>query len=275
MIYMSIFCISRTITQNSFIYLIVVNFSKLNNLTSLCSDSSRCRDDINLEGHWRPWVCSLWASTAGEKLDQTVQTRLEELLMWKDSLYICSLPFFSNHRRIIWMPSSLSLDHWRTSSCVCWTSWDKLDKCIIFVLRLCDIHCVMSSQRSDRTLRRRTLMTPWRFIRSRYSVGLNHCFLIIVFYSLASGRSLFVIWSFFYALVSAAKSRDNDRKLPHRSGRNSPTQATPQKDDVSSAGDPGESEQARLDTQYYTDKIHLTTWGCSIQIKQKASTKIK
>lgn len=64
---------------------------------------------------------------------------------------------------------------------------------------------------------------------------------------------------FFYAVVSAAKSRDNDRNRSHRSGRNSPTQATPQKADVSSADDPGESEQARLDMQYYTDKIHLTT----------------
>lgn len=188
---MSIFCISRAITQNS--YLILVNFSILNILISLCSViificvSSRCRDDINLEGHRRPWVCSLWTSTAGEKLDQTVQTRLEELLMWKDSLYICSLPFFffSNHRRIIWMPSSLSLDHWRTSSCVCWT-WDK---CIILVLRLCDIHCVVPAVRpyTEETYSDDTMTV--------YQVPIFGGFVswLLFFYSLTSGRSLFVI----------------------------------------------------------------------------------
>lgn len=106
------------------------------------------------------------------------------------------------------------------------------------------------------------------------------CFLIIIFLFLNLRKEfvchlIFFFFFFFYAVVSAAKSRDNDRNRSHRSGRNSPTQATPQKADVSSADDPGESEQARLDMQYYTDKIHLTTWGWSIQIKQKASTKTK
>lgn len=169
---MSIFCISRAITQNS--YLILVNFSILNILISLCSViificvSSRCRDDINLEGHRRPWVCSLWTSTAGEKLDQTVQTCLEELLMWKDSLYICSLPFF-----FFLITGELSECH----QVFLWTTgghqavYVELETNALFLCCVCVIFTV-SSQRSDRTLRRRTPMTPWRFIRCRYSVGL-------------------------------------------------------------------------------------------------------
>lgn len=142
----------------------------------------------------------------------------------------------------------------------------------LFLCYVCVIFTV-SSQRSDRTLTRRTPMTPWRFIRCRYSVSLNLCFLIIIFLFLSLRKEFVCHLIFFYAIVSAAKSRDNDRKRSHRSGRNSPTQATPQKADVSSADDPGESEQARLDMQYHTDKIHLTTWGWSIQIKQKIKIK--
>lgn len=192
--------------------------------------------------------------------------------MWKDSLYICSLPFF------FLITGELSECH----QVFLWTTgghqavYVELETNALFLCYVCVIFTV-SSQRSDRTPRRRTPMTPWRFIRCRYSVGLNLCFLIIIFLFL-SLRKEFVchlIFFFFYAVVSAAKSRDSDRNRSHRSGRNSPTQATPQKADVSSADDPGESEQARLDMQYHTDKIHLTTWGWSIQIKQKASTKTK
>lgn len=167
------------------------------------------------------------------------------------------------------MPSSLSLDHWRTSSCVCWT-WDK---CIILVLRLCDIHCVVPAVRpyTEETYSDDTMTV--------YQVpifgGFVSWLLLFLFLNLRKEFVCHLIFFFFYAVVSAAKSRDNDRNRSHRSGRNSPTQATPQKADVSSADDPGESEQARLDMQYYTDKIHFTTWGCSIQIKQKASTKTK
>lgn len=155
---------------------------------------SRCRDDINLEGHRRPWVCSLWTSTAGEKLDQTVQTRLEELLMWKDSLYICSLPFF------FLITGELSECH----QVFLWTTgghqavYVELETNALFLCYVCVIFTV-SSQRSDRTLRRRTPMTPWRFIRCRYSVGLNHCFLIIIILFL-SLRKEFVCHLIFFFL---------------------------------------------------------------------------
>ncbi|XP_031588075.1 zinc phosphodiesterase ELAC protein 2 isoform X1 [Oreochromis aureus] len=62
-----------------------------------------------------------------------------------------------------------------------------------------------------------------------------------------------------YQVPIFAKSRDNDRKLPHRSGRNSPTQVTPQKDDVSSAGDPGERRTAVRDSSLvvaFACKLH-------------------
>uniref|UniRef100_I3JT32 Zinc phosphodiesterase ELAC protein 2 n=1 Tax=Oreochromis niloticus TaxID=8128 RepID=I3JT32_ORENI len=54
------------------------------------------------------------------------------------------------------------------------------------------------------------------------------------------------------------------------SGRNSPTQATPQKDDVSSAGDPGESEQARLDTQRTAvrDSSLVVAFACKLHPKK-------
>lgn len=50
-----------------------------------------CRYDINLEGHWCSWVCSLWTSTAGEKLYHMVETQLEE--------------FFLEHVIILYLPS--------------------------------------------------------------------------------------------------------------------------------------------------------------------------
>ncbi|XP_035768491.1 zinc phosphodiesterase ELAC protein 2 [Neolamprologus brichardi] len=57
----------------------------------------------------------------------------------------------------------------------------------------------------------------------------------------------------------SAKSRDNDRNRSHRSGRNSPTQATPQKADVSSADDPGERRTAARDSSLvvaFACKLH-------------------
>uniref|UniRef100_A0A3Q4ML57 Zinc phosphodiesterase ELAC protein 2 n=1 Tax=Neolamprologus brichardi TaxID=32507 RepID=A0A3Q4ML57_NEOBR len=68
----------------------------------------------------------------------------------------------------------------------------------------------------------------------------------------------------------SAKSRDNDRNRSHRSGRNSPTQATPQKADVSSADDPGESEQARLDMQRTAarDSSLVVAFACKLHPKK-------
>lgn len=81
----------------------------------------------------------------------------------------------------------------------------ELETNALFLCYVCVIFTV-SSQRSDRTLRRRTPMTPWRFIRCRYSVGLNHCFLIIIilFLSLRKEFVCHLIFFFFFFFMPSS-----------------------------------------------------------------------
>lgn len=78
----------------------------------------------------------------------------------------------------------------------------ELETNALFLCYVCVIFTV-SSQRSDRTLRRRTPMTPWRFIRCRYSVGLNHCFLIIIILFLSLRKEFVCHLIFFFFMPSS------------------------------------------------------------------------
>lgn len=90
---------------------------------------------------------------------------------------LCFLTFFLNHRRTTLTPSSLSLDRWGRSSCVR-ASIDsaqlELDECCLIIISIMIIdECPVSRQPFDRTPKRRTQTTPWRFIKCQCLVSWN------------------------------------------------------------------------------------------------------
>lgn len=119
-----------------------------------------CRDDINLEGHRCPWMCPLWASTAGEKLNQTTKS---SLLI--DLSYIC---FFLSKENYLDAIKSFSGPLEDIKLCML----NFLNRIVHIVLNCSCIYWIISSQRFGHTLRSRTQMRPWQFIRCRSLVSL-------------------------------------------------------------------------------------------------------
>lgn len=97
------------------------------------------------------------------------------------------LPSFPCFRRTICMPSSPSLAHWRTSSCV----WLIFFRVILFYFVIIGgiFHDTMSSQPSGRTLKSHTKMKPWQCIKYQYLVNSNSFLKITL-------RLILVFWKF-------------------------------------------------------------------------------